>query len=213
MSDDTKTRILDTAERLFAEHGIQGTSLRLISRTAGVNLAAVNYHFGSKENLVRTVVGRLIQPLDRERDRLLEEAGIGAGGAGARLEEIVNAFLAPWVSFRRRSPQYLRIIARMTSAQSPETGPFRDLLRDAARDAYELFTRSVAPALPDVPRDVLLRRINLAAATASSFLLTPWVIDGLERLSGQPLDERSLLDHLVRLIEAGLPGETTPGPA
>jgi len=210
MPADTKTRILDTAEKLFAVHGIQDTGLRLISRKARVNLAAINYHFGSKENLVRTVVGRLMLPLDRERDRLLEQAGgagEGAVGVGVGVERIVQAFLMPWVSFRREHPQYVRIIARMYSGRNPRDVPFRDMLRDASRDAYILFTRLAAEALPEVPRDVLALRVNLAVATAASFLLTPWLIEGLGQLSGSVLDERVLLDHLVGLIERGLPAE------
>ncbi len=208
MPADTKTRILDTAEKLFAVHGIQGTGLRLISRKARVNLAAINYHFGTKENLVRMVVGRLILPLDRERDRLLEQAGAGVDGAECGLEEIVTAFLMPWVSFRRKHPQYVRIIARMYSGQAATDMPFRDMLREASRDAYTLFTRIVSEALPGLPRDVLLLRVNLAVSTAASFLLAPWLIDGLQQLSGSTLDEQVLLDHVVRLIEWGLTGET-----
>jgi len=203
MPADTKTRILDAAERLFAVHGIQGTGLRLISRKARVNLAAINYHFGSKENLVRRVVARLILPLDRERDRLLQEAGAGPDGTGPAVAELVRAFLMPWVSFRSRHPEYLRIIARTYSGQQASDGLFQDMLRVASRDAYALFTRGVAHALPEVPRERLLRRVNLAVAGAASFLLTPWLIEGLEDLSGLPMDEQVLMDHLTRLLESG----------
>jgi len=198
-----KTRILDAAEKLFAVHGIQGTGLRLIARKARVNLAAVNYHFGSKENLVRRVVARLILPLDLERDRLLREAGAGPDGTGPGVRQVVNAFLTPWITFRAEHPEYVRIIARMYSAQQASDGLFQDMLRDASRNAYALFTRAVAHALPGVPREELLRRVNLAAASASSFLLIPWLIEGLEQLSGVPLGEQALPDHLVRLIQSG----------
>lgn len=74
---DTVTRILDAAEELFAEKGFSETSLRMITTKAKVNLAAVNYHFGSKKELVQAVFGRFLTPfthkLDKELDKLSEE--------------------------------------------------------------------------------------------------------------------------------------------
>ena len=73
---DTVTRILDAAEELFAEKGFSETSLRMITTKAKVNLAAVNYHFGSKKELVQAVFGRFLTPfthkLDKELDKLSE---------------------------------------------------------------------------------------------------------------------------------------------
>src|SRR5262252_5809342 len=68
----TKDRILDAAEALFMEHGFEATSLRSITAAAGVNLAAVNYHFGSKEELFQAVLTRRLDPMNQERIELLE---------------------------------------------------------------------------------------------------------------------------------------------
>ena len=78
---DTKERILDAAELLFAEHGFSGTSLRAVTGEAEVNLAAVNYHFGSKMGLFKAVVLRRVGPLNEERLRMLDalEARVEAG--------------------------------------------------------------------------------------------------------------------------------------
>ncbi len=73
-SRGTKTRILDTAEQLFAEKGYAATSIRNITTEAGVNLASVNYHFGSKETLLHQVFARRIGPVNEVRIRLLDEA-------------------------------------------------------------------------------------------------------------------------------------------
>src|SRR5215470_418761 len=70
-SADTKTRILDAAEALFTEHGFEATSLRQLTTAAGVNLAAVNYHFGSKEELFQAVLTRRLDPMNQERLDLL----------------------------------------------------------------------------------------------------------------------------------------------
>ena len=92
---DTKLRILDAAEAVFAEHGVEAASLRSITATAGVNLAAVHYHFGSKQALFHAVLLRRIAPINEERIRRLTEAEATAGPDGPDLETVLRAFLAP----------------------------------------------------------------------------------------------------------------------
>ena len=77
---NTRESILDTAEALFAQQGHDGTSMRQITGAAGVNLASVNYHFGSKESLVQAVLKRRLEVLNRERLRLLDELESQSGG-------------------------------------------------------------------------------------------------------------------------------------
>src|SRR3989440_3450092 len=78
-SPDTKTRILDAAERLFVEHGFEATSLRSLTSAAAVNLAAVHYHFGSKEELFQAVLTRRLDPMNQERIDLLGKVEREAG--------------------------------------------------------------------------------------------------------------------------------------
>ena len=80
LSQDTKTRILDAAEGLFMAHGFEATSLRQLTAAAGVNLAAVNYHFGSKEELFQAVLTRRLDPMNQERIDLLRRYEREAGG-------------------------------------------------------------------------------------------------------------------------------------
>src|SRR5262245_56314797 len=86
---ETRTRILDAAEELFMQHGFEGTSMRVLTAKAGVNLAAVNYHFGSKDALIDALFRRRLDPMNAERIAALE-----------RLEDfsadnIIRAFLRP----------------------------------------------------------------------------------------------------------------------
>src|ERR1700683_3072119 len=87
---DTKSRILDSAEKLFGLNGFEATSLRDITAEAQVNLAAVNYHFQSKESLIDAVIARRIEPVNRRRFEMLD-----AAGSHPTLEQILTAFLAP----------------------------------------------------------------------------------------------------------------------
>ena len=72
--NSTVDKILDAAERLFAERGFSETSLRTITTAAGVNLAAVNYHFGSKKDLIQAVFARFLDPLELELKRQMAES-------------------------------------------------------------------------------------------------------------------------------------------
>src|SRR3954447_24782186 len=89
---DTRESLLDAAESLFAEHGIQAASLRAITQRAAANLAAVHYHFGSKEGLVRAVFSRRLKPLKGERLPLLDAADL-AGNPPDGVEQVLRAFM------------------------------------------------------------------------------------------------------------------------
>ena len=86
----TKTRIMDVAEHLFATRGVSGTSIRNITSRAKVNLAAVHYHFGSKESVLEAVVSRRLDPLTAERSALLDEYERQSKGGAVELPKIID---------------------------------------------------------------------------------------------------------------------------
>src|SRR6204780_5541598 len=87
---DTKPRILDAAEKLFAMNGFKPTSLRDITAKAQVNLAAVNYHFQSKDSLIDAVIERRIAPVNRRRLEMLD-----AAGPNPTVEQVAEAVIVP----------------------------------------------------------------------------------------------------------------------
>ena len=87
---DTKVRILDAAEKLFGMNGFEGTSLRDITSAADVNLAAINYHFQTKDSLIDAIVARRIEPVNKKRFEMLD-----AAGPNPTVEQILTAFIAP----------------------------------------------------------------------------------------------------------------------
>src|SRR5258706_4613475 len=90
---ETRTRILDAAEELFMQQGFGGTSMRLLTSKAGVNLAAVNYHFGSKDALIEAVFRRRLDPMNAARVAALEE--LETSGRVADADAIIRAFVGP----------------------------------------------------------------------------------------------------------------------
>src|SRR5262245_38219332 len=101
---DTREALLDAAEKLFSEHGIQASSLRMMTQQAGANLAAVHYHFGSKEGLVKAVFSRRLRPLEAERFQLLETCDLAGGSEGEAIEQVIRAFVTPVIRRMRETP-------------------------------------------------------------------------------------------------------------
>ena len=107
----TKAQVLTAAERLFALHGFQNVSVRDITAEAGVNLASVNYHFGSKDQLLFEIFRRRTAELNRERARMLHEAADRHGGAPP-VREILRALFEPPMRWSR--PDHDRLPFRVT---------------------------------------------------------------------------------------------------
>lgn len=112
---DTKQKILDAAERLIAEQGYAATSLRQIIAEAGVNLASVHYHFGSKEELLDGVVMRKVGPVNERRLELLAQYEAEAGAAAVPVAKILDAFLSPMGAVAPSNPQFVRVMGRVVA--------------------------------------------------------------------------------------------------
>ena len=108
---DTRSKILDTAERLFGEQGYAATSLRQITAGADVNLAAIHYHFGSKDDLLDAIVVRKAAPVNLERLAMLDrlEAAPGTAAVG----DIVKAFLEPAFTKIDKNPGFSKLMGRL----------------------------------------------------------------------------------------------------
>ncbi len=165
-SPDTRTQLLDAAERLFAEHGFRGTSIRAITDLAGANLAAVGYHFGSKAGLLVEVVRRVIEPITAAQcaglDRLL------ARTTDPSVPELVEAFAGPLFDELRAGDEggartsrlIVRIIGDPPEEMRAWTGPADDEVRDRYSEAF-------GRALPGLsPEELGFRLRGVLAVTA-----------------------------------------------
>jgi AcrR family transcriptional regulator len=145
--DATRERLLDEAQRLFAERGYEGTSLRALADAASANIAAVNYHFRSKEGLVRAVVARAMEPVNAERDQRLRT--LQAEGGRPSVEQIVRAFVEPAMDLAShhgaRGPAVAKFLGRVLFDPSPrirqlfadQVDPVEGRYLDALRDATD----------------------------------------------------------------------------
>jgi AcrR family transcriptional regulator len=174
---DTKIDLLEAAERLFAEHGIARSSLRAITREAGANVASVNYHFGSKEGLVKAVLARRLEPLNRERlarlDRCLESAK-----GDPDLECVLQALVGPALQMMRDGePGHKSFAQIMGRAIADPEERVRTILLDEFREVIDRFTAVLAVILPHLSKEELFWRFHfmigaMAHTAAGSFFVT-----------------------------------------
>ncbi|WP_413100395.1 TetR/AcrR family transcriptional regulator [Streptomyces sp. Inha503] len=163
---DTRTKILDAAERLFAEHGYSGTSVRAITDLAGVSLAAVSYHFGSKAELLAAVARRVTEPITAAQSAGLDE--LLARTPDPSVAELVEAFAGPFFdempagneSGARTSRLIVTILTDPAEEARSWTGPDEDTVR-------ERYLATFARALPGLaPQELLFRMRGIFAVTA-----------------------------------------------
>lgn len=203
MTQSTKDRILDAAERLFAERGFAATSLRDITAEAGANLAAVNYHFQSKEALIVAVVARRAGPLNQRRLALLEECEARAGGGAAPADCVLRAFLEPMLGFRRQLP-HGDAVGRLIGQVFTEPGNiFRQLFQTEFAVTAGRFLAALGRAFPELPEQELLWRFHF---TIGAVVHTMGGEEHLRVISGglcDPSDDKATLERLVAYAVAG----------
>ncbi len=166
---DTAARILDAAEVLFAEHGFSDTSLRSITTCAGVNLAAVNYHFGTKTALVQAVFERFLTPFCRKLDKELDQAVAERGGAAPSLETLFSILARTMLTGVEDSNQNnkLSIFMRLLGlAYTQSQSHLRRFLRDHYDGTYRRFILIIHQTTPHVSPNELFWRIHFAVGAA-----------------------------------------------
>ncbi len=163
---DTKDRILDAAERLFGEQGYAAVSLRHIIAEADVNLAAIHYHFGSKEELLDQLVGRVVGPVNRARLDMLERFEADACGGPIPVEQILEAFLVP-------TGQLLSRVSVKLMGRLYGEGLMPALVERHFKPAGKRFVNALRRTLPHIPDEEFFWRVEfMIGAMAHSMMQT-----------------------------------------
>lgn len=204
--DDTPARIIATAEKLFTEGGEEATSLRAITRAAGVNVAAVHYHFGGRDGLLRAVLDRKIAPLNAHRLRLLDEA-VASHGAQVPVPAILGAFLRPdleLIAALRDAGQvpFARFMGRAYTQPGATVARFMDQQFHAV--GVRLFPL-LERAVPDVDPAELRMRMRLVVAVVTTLFAT-----AADPGDSGPLGADDLDEQLARLVAFLAPGLSAP---
>ena len=200
--DRTRTQILEAAETLFSEHGLDGVSMRQIAEQGQVTLALVNYHFGSKDKLYRAVFERRIVPVSGSRRQALARV-LANGGKVPPIREVLDALARPWVEMRREpgGMAYTRLIARECSDPAEgRRGIVADLLDPIAIE----FTAAMQKALPHMEPRKVAWAYHFFIGALLLMLANP---DRVTRLSGDLFDVRedqAVIDEIVDFFCAAL---------
>ncbi len=190
---DTKARILDVAEKLFGLKGFEATSLRDITAEAQVNLAAVNYHFQSKDSLIDAIIVRRIEPVNLRRLEML-----AAAGPNPALEEILRAFLAPALELRLESDAPL-----MGRILSDPNQFVERVFKKHLQPMVDRFSEALGKALPELPASERVWRLTFMAGVMTHVMR--WS-DILPELSGglcDSTDRPALIERAVAFLAAG----------
>ena len=196
----TKERILSAAERLFAERGFAETSLREVTSRADVNLAAVNYHFGSKSNLVNEVFRRRLDDLSARRISALRAAEASQAGS---LDSVLAAFIEPALALsvdRQGGSAFVRVIAR---AYAEKDDSLRKFLSENYGHVMREFARAIAVCLPHLSREQLYWRLDFLAGALTYAMADFGQIKRPGNISEKAHCERAATE-LIRFTAGGL---------
>ena len=186
------------------QHGFEGTSMRLLSGKAGVNLAAVNYHFGSKHALVEAVFRRRLDPMNTARIAELEK--LEAEDRADSLEAFIRAFITPGLRLmedaRGGGRNFTRLLGRTYTEPNKAV---RQLIGQMYAPAMQRYKAALERALPQMPREELVWRMHFMFGTLAYTLAAT---DTVQLIAGckpeDRYDARLLEERLTAFLAAGL---------
>ena len=199
MATETKDKILDTAERLFAENGFDATSLRTITAEAKVNLAAVHYHFHGKDSLLDAIILRKLARVNREREMLLDRFEAESPGAALPIEKVLEALIAPTFAMAGGHPQFVKLMGRLQAE-----GLMTRLMTQHFQPLLDRFLTAIHRALPGLEIDDLLWRVHFAVGAMAHALRNKPELSGA--FTAPPLAPEAVSRQLVAFLAAGFRG-------
>lgn len=206
---DTRTAILDTAELLFARHGVEAVSVRKVLAEAGVNAALAHYYFGDREGLIHAVLRRRVEPLNEKRLALLDQVERHAGPEGPALDVVLRAFFGPVVDLLDEHPDFARLVGQLHVAADPKMKQFFLALFG---EVIRRFAGAARRALPAELNDAQRACRTLFTFGAMIHTLTNYCdMELMTRGRSEVPRGEVLLNELVAFCAAGLTGARATG--
>ncbi|MGE0434424.1 MAG: TetR/AcrR family transcriptional regulator [Planctomycetota bacterium] len=213
-SNTTRDHILDAAEALLARHGYAAASLRQVTTAAGVNLAAVHYHFGSKEGLLRALFERRLGPINEIRLQRLAAAEEKAAPGPPAVADIVSAMVAPMIEsgLGEKAPlhHFTQLVGRMHAEPSNEMAR---MFKEMLGELLQRFMAALGRALPELPVEELYWRMHFAAGAFSHLMSCHEKVVEMSNGLCNTDDPAAIVERITGFITAGMeaPLNTTPG--
>lgn len=202
---DTAVRILDAAEKLFAQNGYHNTSLRTITSEADVNLAAVNYHFGSKESLLEEVLKRRIIPLNTIRSEALDriESKFKETGHKPAVVDVLRAFVEPTVRFCCLEPGANHFSALIGRSMSDSDATVRTIFFQYILPLFNRMSSLLSEALPNIDPRKIVWRLQFAIGATSHTMRMLGNEKGFLQETKQSDDIELIIEELMTFVTAG----------
>ncbi len=210
---DTRERLLDAAEKIFAERGFEGASIRAVTQAAGASVSAANYHFGSKEALLRETLLRRVGPLNERRLARLDALEENAAGRPLELETIVEAFLRPVFEEHTASVdatnRFRQVAARI---YSDPPGVVATMKRELFGPIVTRFVGALSAALPEKSREEIELSFQFTVGVmvhviSGHLVTTPLSEEGGCECWTSRLSDESVLQQMIAYVIAGLSAE------
>ena len=201
---ETKDVILDAAEGLFAEQGFAETSLRAITAKAEVNLAAVNYHFGSKEALIEAVFARRVVPMNEERVRRLDRLIAQHTAGRVPTRDLIRAFIGPALELSRDQQGgaiYIKLLGR---SYTEPMDSLHNSMRRMYENVIERFKPAFAAALPTLEAEELYLRMHFMVGLLAYLMAGADTIRMIASSKIHDTDLDMLVERLVEFVTAGM---------
>lgn len=203
---DTKERILDAAEMLFARDGYHFASMRAITTEAEANIAAVNYHFGSKETLLEEVFKRRLIPLNAIRMEKLEAVRDEAEQQGRKPnpEDVMRAFIVPTIKFCCQDPgaEHFSTLVGRAIAEPDET--VRNVFIQHIMPLFILLFGLLQKSLPDLDADTVFWRLHFSIGSTAHTMRLLGNLELLPEGLNRDVDIDKLVNELMAYVTAGV---------
>lgn len=200
---DTRKRLLDAAEGLFAEKGFESASLREITAAAEANIAAVNYHFGGRDNLIDAVMARYVIPVNQERIRLLDELLSRETPLSAR--EVVEAFLRPLENCISEQESRQKLFAQfMGRMMMEEKKPLPDGLKELFREMGAKVAAAFQMAVPSMTEEQAYSRLKFCFSVLAESLMRDEVFEQISEGRLANWDRARMFAEVLDFCEGGV---------
>jgi AcrR family transcriptional regulator len=201
----TKLAILNATERLVAARGFEATSLRAITAAARVNLAAVNYHFATKDALLLEMLNRRMKPLNQSRLALLDQFESEAGGKPVPVEKILEALFRPVIELISQPAKGGRNFLRLLSLCLATPGSFlKPLVQEEFAEKNRRFHRALRRSLPNLSEADVHWRLHFAQGAFLHAVAHSRVLEYSSAGRCRLTDCEAVLQRLIAFCAAGL---------
>ena len=207
MSKQTKARIIEAAEYLFALQGYGQTSMREITARADVNLASVNYHFGSKKNLIQAVLKRYFDVMMPQIDEALAKLVPSVGRKG--VEQVLQNLKGPLLNLNAVQPDGTEMFVQLLGKGYTESqGHLRRFIMGNYGETVQTILAMLRTALPAIPADELFWRLHFAIGSFVFSMASSQALKDIAKADyQQDIDIADVIEHLFPFVAQGISGD------